>query len=150
MIEPIPSPGLISDLERDEGLDLAAYPDPLTHAEPYTIGYGHTGSDVHLGLIWTQEQAQTHLLADATIAIKSLIEACPWTTNLDQVRFDALANACFNMGINRLLGFHNTLNLLGTGNYLGASKAILASAWAGQVGARATRISLMLATGARS
>ena len=30
-------------IKRFEGLKLAAYPDPGTGAEPYTIGYGHTG-----------------------------------------------------------------------------------------------------------
>jgi lysozyme len=47
-----------------EGCVLHAYPDPGTGGEPYTIGYGHTGSDVHPGLTWTQAQADAGLLAD--------------------------------------------------------------------------------------
>ena len=47
------TPNLLADLRRDEGLRLAAYPDPLTHAEPWTIGYGHTGPDVGSDTTWT-------------------------------------------------------------------------------------------------
>lgn len=37
-----------------EGCRLEAYQD---QGGVWTIGYGHTGPDVHEGLTWTQEQA---------------------------------------------------------------------------------------------
>ena len=44
-----------------EGCRLTAYPDPGTGGDPWTIGYGHTGPDVYLGVTITQAEAD-HLL----------------------------------------------------------------------------------------
>jgi len=43
-------------IERNEGLRVAAYRDI---AGIWTIGYGHTGSDVHAGLVITAERANS-------------------------------------------------------------------------------------------
>ena len=40
-----------------EGCRLTAYPDPASGADPWTIGYGHTGPEVKPGLTISQEQA---------------------------------------------------------------------------------------------
>lgn len=48
-------------LKREEGLSLVAYRD---QGGVYTIGYGHTGPEVHVGLVWTLEQAEAALLLD--------------------------------------------------------------------------------------
>ena len=48
------------------------------------------------------------------------------------------------------LGFHNTLAAIEAGNYAAASGGMLASKWAKQVGARATRLAAMMKTGERS
>ena len=39
----------------EEGLRLTAYKDS---GGVWTIGWGHTGPDVHEGLVWTREQAE--------------------------------------------------------------------------------------------
>ena len=39
-----------------EDCKLVAYPDPKTGGDPWTIGRGHTGKDVHKGLVWTLAQ----------------------------------------------------------------------------------------------
>ena len=41
-------------IKRNEGLRLHAYPDPATGGAPWTIGYGHTGPDVHPGMQITE------------------------------------------------------------------------------------------------
>ena len=141
------SPNLIPDLERDEGLRLTAYPDPLSHGEPYTIGYGHTGPEVHLGLVWTQDQAAAALQSDADRACRALDESLPWWRNLDDLRQDVLAGMCFNMGIGKLEGFHNTLAAVKAGDWQAAHDGMLASAWAKQVGQRANRLAEQMLTG---
>ena len=133
------TPQLVSDLQRDEGLRLSAYPDPLSGGEPYTIGYGHTGG-VHVSEVWTQEEAETTLLQDIAVAEQSLDRSLPWWRELDDVRQDALCNMCFNLGISRLLGFHNMLVDLQANDYDGAASEMLDSKWAVQVGARAQRL----------
>ena len=44
-------------LKTCEGYSLSAYPDPASGGAPWTIGYGHTGSEVVPGLTISQEQA---------------------------------------------------------------------------------------------
>ena len=53
------------DLIREyEGLRLESYPDPGTGAEPWTIGYGHTGDDVFPRMRITRTEADALLRGD--------------------------------------------------------------------------------------
>ena len=58
-----------------------------------------------------------------------------------------LADMCFNLGINRLLGFKNTLAAIKAGDYEAAADGMLASMWAKQVGKRAHRLIKMMREG---
>lgn len=140
------SSNLLPDLRRDEGLRLHAYPDPLSGGEPFTIGYGHTGG-VSPGDVWTLDQAEAALASDVAKVGRSFNECLPWWQSLDYVRQDVLVNMAFNMGVDGLLGFHNTLALIKAGNYKAAADNMLVSAWARQVGDRARRLSLQMRTG---
>lgn len=80
-----------------EGLRLKAYPDPKTGAAPWTIGYGHTGPDVHPGLVWTQKQAEDALRADLA-AFEVQVSKAITITGLNQHQFDALVSIVFNVG----------------------------------------------------
>ncbi len=150
------SPKLASDLRRDEGLRLHAYPDPVSGGAPWTIGYGHTGPDVRPGLAWTEAQAEQALEADISRACALLDAHAPWWRDLDDVRQDVLANMCFNMGWgppdgrHGLGAFRRTLAAVRTGDWSAARDGMLASRWARQVGARATRLASMMLTGERS
>lgn len=44
-----------------EGCVLDAYPDPGSGGDPWTIGWGSTGSGIAKGISWTQEQADARL-----------------------------------------------------------------------------------------
>lgn len=84
-----------------EGLCLKAVPDPKTHSDPWTIGYGHTGPDVHPGLVWTADRAAKQLEADLTATdarVTALLDKAPTT----QPQFDALASFAFNLGAGAL------------------------------------------------
>lgn len=108
--------------EQFEGLRLNAYPDPATGAEPYTIGYGHTGPEVHLGMTITQEQAEIYLQQD-------ILKASHFVNNLNipnltQSEFDALVDFAFNCGCGNLQ--KSTLLLkLKAGDIEGASQEFL-------------------------
>lgn len=101
-------------IEGWEGCVLHAYPDPKSHGEPYTIGYGHTGPDVHLGQVITQAQADQLLLNDLhkfEVAVISMLG----TAKTTQQQFDALVSFAYNVGahtlfISQLLGFHKAGN----------------------------------------
>jgi lysozyme len=78
-----------------ESLRLSAYPDPATGGKPWTIGYGHTGSDVYPGLVISQTRAEQ--LLDTDIA-KAEVEVNKYSHNLTQGQFDCLVDMVFNMG----------------------------------------------------
>lgn len=83
-------------IKRFEGCRLKAYPDPGTGGAPWTIGYGHTGPDVHPGLCISQEQADALLAQDYTVhesAVRRLVKA-PLTEN----QLGALTSLVFNIG----------------------------------------------------
>lgn len=138
---------LLADLRRDEGFRANAYPDPLSHAEPYTIGYGHTGPEVHMGLTWSVAQAETALESDAAFAEHDLDRFAPWWRKLDGLRQDVMVNMAFNLGATKLMKFHNTLATIEGGQWQAAHDGMLASAWARQVGARAVRLANQMLTG---
>lgn len=79
-----------------EGLELEAYPDPATGGEPYTIGYGHTGSDVYLGLTITEEKALELLSEDLRKFEKAVNDKVK--VDLTQDQFDALVSFTYNCG----------------------------------------------------
>lgn len=140
------SPYLMADLERDEGFRSEAYPDPLTHAAPWTIGYGHTGREVHPGLAWDQVGALHVLASDVGLTCRGLDSALPWWRTLSALRQDCLVNQAFNMGVHGLLGFKTYLGLVKAGRYAEASQDELHTLWAKQVGQRAIRLAEQMRT----
>jgi len=173
MAQPV-SPECLSDLERDEGCVLTAYPDPRSplsaackrlgisaahyylvpgwraiSGAPFTIGFGVTGPDIMPGLTWTQAQADNALTARAQATADGLVAAEPWIDSLDEVRRSACINMAYNMGVHGLLGFHNALAALQAGDWASAGANFKDSAWYNQVGQRAVRIVSMIETGQR-
>ena len=129
-------------IEADEGKRLVAYQDSLGI---WTNGVGH--AHVAPDTVWTDQQADTVLSTDLFNAMHDLDFRLAWWRELDVVRAAVLLNMAFNMGVERLLGFHNTLTFIQDGNYAAASGGMLSSKWAKQVGARAARLARMMKTG---
>ena len=144
------TPLLVDDLMHDEGLRLAAYPDPQSGGDPWTIGYGHTGADVTAGTVWTRSEAADTLIEDIAIAQSELDEKLPWWRTLDDVRQDVMVEMAFNLGVDGLLGFQRTLAAIEVARWATASADMLLSAWAGEVGDRAARLATMMRNGARA
>jgi lysozyme len=96
-----PSAACLDLIKRSEGVRLSAYPDPGTGGDPWTIGYGHTGPEVHRGLVWTQAQADAALALDvARFADK--VEKLIGDAATTQGEFDALVSFAFNVGAGNL------------------------------------------------
>lgn len=136
-----PTPELIADLKRFEGLAqkghppaLTSYPDPLSKGPPWTNGWGHTGMDVHPNSSISIETAEDNLLKDAASALSGCNRNIPWFRLLDsQARVDAMGNLAFNLGIGKLLGFHDFLGLMAERQYLAAALDLHHTAWFHQV-----------------
>lgn len=126
-------------LERDEGLRLKPYTDTLGKM---TLGVGH-----NLDRPISERVARLMLDDDIADAAADLARALPWTDALDEPRRGALLNMAFNLGIQRLLSFHETLNLMRLGRFSEAADEMLQSLWATQVGDRAVRLARQVRTG---
>jgi lysozyme len=92
------------DLARDfiarfEGLELEAYVCP---AGVLTVGYGHTGDDVHTGDVITEEMALAMLEADMTDAIECIDQHVD--IDLDDGQIAALVSLVFNIGCGAFRG----------------------------------------------
>jgi lysozyme len=127
---------LAAQLRRDEGEESCVYRDSLGI---FTIGVGRNVDKDHGGGL--RDDEITYLLNnDIDSRIDALTRALPWFQNLDDARKGVLLNMSF-MGVQKLLAFTKTLDLIRAGNYEAASVEMLDSLWAKQVGARAQRLS---------
>jgi lysozyme len=87
----------LSLIKSFEGCVLTAYLDAVGI---WTIGYGHTGPNVHRGLTITQKQAEDILAQDVHRFELGVINNVKVTLN--QNEFDALVSFSFNVGVNAL------------------------------------------------
>jgi len=92
------SDACISLIQHFEGLRLAAYWDAAGGV--WTIGYGHTGKDVHKGQTITREEACVLLAQDIHEAQTIVRQTCA-DVDLTQGQFDALVSFVFNVGAGR-------------------------------------------------
>lgn len=84
----------LEKLKTREGVRNKAYLD--TRGIP-TIGVGHTGPEVRLGLTWTREQVTEALRADVKRCEDAINLYC--VQELKQHQFDALVSFIFNVGV---------------------------------------------------
>jgi len=87
-------------IKTHEGLRLEAYPDPGTGGKPWTIGFGHTGSNIVEGLHIDEIQADEFLRHDIETAEKCVTNSV--RVPLTQGQFDALCSFVFNLGCGAL------------------------------------------------
>jgi lysozyme len=128
-------------LVRHEGLRLKPY---RCTAGKLTIGIGRNLDDCGI----SQSEAYVMLINDIMNCEKQLQAKIPDIYNgLDEVRKSVLLNMCFNLGINGLLGFKNTLAFVKAGDWERAANNRLVSKWAKQVGRRAIELSELMRKG---
>ena len=104
--------------EQFEGCKLTAYPDPGTGGAPWTIGYGHTGAEVHQGMTITQEQAEEFLMQDVQKAVQTV--NLKVHTDLTQNEFESLVDFVFNVGAGNFAG-STLLRKINAGDMEGAA-----------------------------
>jgi len=134
---------LEDQLRRDEGERLSAYQD---HLGFWTIGIGRLIDSRRGGGISTDES--TMLLHNDIARIRvELLQRLPWFVHLDSVRQGVLMNMTFQLGINGLMAFQDTLGKVQTGDYAVAADKMLQSKWATQTPERAKRLSIQMRDG---
>lgn len=113
-----PSERCYTLIKEFEGKRLKAYPDPATGGAPWTIGYGHTGPDVHPGLVWSDDQADEALRRDVQ-AFASRVAGALGGIRTTQGQFDAMVSLAYNVGIANLKS-STLFRMHVAGNYIGA------------------------------
>jgi lysozyme len=99
-----------------EGKRNAAY---LDSVGVWTIGYGHTGPDVHAGLVWTDEQVEAAFAKDLERFEAAVNEAVK--VPIPQHAFDALVSFAYNVGVGAFKS-STLVRVLNAGDTAGAAK----------------------------
>jgi lysozyme len=137
-----------TELERqlrgDEGEEPCVYPDHLGFS---TIGVGRLVDKRKPGAGLRSDEISYLLHNDIDDRIEALTRRLPWFQNLDDARRGVLLNMAFQLGVDGLLGFKNTLALIKDGKYDLAAHAMGQSLWAKQTPARAERMAEQMRTG---
>lgn len=130
-------PDIHTLLIKHEGMRLFVYND--TMGIP-TIGVGRNLRDHGI----TEAEARYLLENDIKDFTQQLSESLYWFDDTPDTVKLVLTDMCFNLGIAGLLQFHKTLEHIKNENYNEASREMLKSKWAKQVGARAVELAIIL------
>ena len=139
---------LIKALKKDEGFRATAY---QCSADKWTAGYGRNLESKGLTKLevicllsgdgcLTKEKAEAWLRADIAEVTVECAELGIWYHSLNDSRKLVILNMVFNLGMRRFLGFKRMIVCLKDCDFTGASREMLNSRWAVQVGRRATRL----------
>ena len=125
-------------IKKCEGLKLHPYVDTTGHL---TVGWGRClQNGIRL------DEAELMFQNDLKQTISEL-EKCLWYVSQPSGVKSALINMNFNLGITKLLEFHDMIRALEEKNYTKAAQAALNSVWAKQIGKRAKDIAVMISSG---
>ncbi len=125
-------------LKTEEGFRATAYKDINGYL---TIGYGFC---VDQGI---SQFAATALLQAQIQERDQALQSYQWYKDLDPVRQSVIIDVSFNVGINGLLHFTDTITALTNKNWAGAKQALLDSKAARELLPRYIRLSDILLTG---
>ncbi|MBI9113218.1 hypothetical protein [Maridesulfovibrio ferrireducens] len=127
-------------LIRHEGLRLKPY---RCSAGKLTIGVGRNLEDKGI----REVEAYYMLDNDIDEVTGSLKKKYDWFERLNEVRKAVVINMAFNLGVLGFGAFRKTIALIESGQYEEASREMLRSKWAIQVGYRARELAEMMRSG---
>lgn len=199
VLSAIPTPYLIAQLKRQEGFravpylctahactigygtNLQAHPQYIPYPDLECAARSGRLKGLPLrdalrarGMRWNEEQAATALHEEVNACKRQLAARCPEFVRLAEIgeipRAEVLLNMAFNMGVDGLLRFKNTLAMLRAAisdavairnaadaangcredhaSYARVADGMLNSLWANQVGRRADELARQMRTGA--
>lgn len=132
------------NLRAEEGDIPYAYQDQFGF---WTIGVGRL-IDRRKGGFLREDEIDLMLNNDIADRVAALQSWPAWQAVAnDPVRAAALLDMAFQLGVNGLASFHNSLSLIAAQQWQEAAAALLNSRWAKQTPNRAARVTNMIATG---
>ena len=129
----------IEQLRIDEGESLVIY---YCTASAPTIGIGR---NLESGI--TKEESNYLFMNDIARVNKELADTFTWYYMLSPTRRSVMVNMNFNLGLTRFMTFKKMLAALECRDYEEASKQMLDSKWANQVGERSARLAKQMLEG---
>ena len=134
---------LLNVIKKHEGFSSSVYPDSLGY---WTLGYGFC-VDKRKNCGITEEEA-SYILNNQLSEAELQLQPYLWFTSLDKVRQGVLIELCFNIGLEGVLKFTQTIQAISNKDYNLAAKEMLNSLWCQQVGDnRANNMANRLKTG---
>ena len=130
---------LMERLKENEGYRASVYQDSKSIP---TIGYGR---NLLKGI--SRDEAVMMLYNDLIEAKAELDRVFPQSRMMDEDTYGVLIEMIFNMGTAAFLTFKKTLDFLKLGQFKDASREMLNSQWAKDVGDRAVRLSQIVEKG---
>lgn len=110
-------------VEQWESCKLIAYPDPATGGDPWTVGWGSTGTGITQGTVWTQSKADddlTHrLVYEFAPGVQEVV-----AVELSAQQMGACVDLAYNIGVSAFQG-STLVKLLNQGDYAGAADQFL-------------------------
>ena len=134
---------LVPHLAKEEGYVPYAYQDHLGY---WTIGIGRL-IDRDKGGGITRNEAEYLLMNDINRRSEELLVRLPWIKSLDPVRQAVIIAMSFQLGVDGLLDFKNTLKAVLEERWERAANGMRASLWARQTPARVERLAMAMETG---
>jgi len=133
---------LIISIKAHEGYSGIPYIDTIGKI---TIGYGRNLTDVGI----SRAEAEVLFKSDVNLAVDQFFTKIPLFVReqCNLVRKHVLIEMIFNMGIKKVLKFRNMLAAIEAGDFEKASKEMLNSKWAEQVGGRAISMARKMRNG---
>lgn len=129
-----------SALRKEEGFSQFLYKD--------NEGYNSIGYGFNLDTVGMYENEAEFILDNRLkLIVAKLFFHFPFFDELNEARQFVLADMGYNLGIEKLLTFHNLLFALQEYNYVNAAQEMLDSKWAQQVGERAVKLADIMRTG---
>lgn len=119
-----------------------------------TVGYGFKCCDLapdelalNNGKVEPMSEEVASRILDVKISKlkKSVFKTLPWLETTNSEVQDVVCEMVYQMGLNGVLGFKNTLNFLKNGNYMRASENMMKSKWATQTPKRAKNLANRIA-----
>lgn len=137
---------IIDQLKRDEGWKHSVYQDIFGY---WTIGCGVMVDARKGGGLDDEEIAWILQHRVDALKVKLRTALAPWFDSAGDARQGALVNMAYQMGVDGLLEFHDTLKACSEGRWKDASRHALQSDWASeeQTPERAKRVAKQLETG---
>lgn len=146
---------IYKEISNEEGIRLKVYLDTVKIP---TVGIGHNilahstmpiiGRVVSkVGEVISDDECRTLFKADLTSVFNDLDNHIDWWRTVDVPRQYVLISLCFNLGINGLLGFKNTLAHYKAHEWDSVVSGLQSSKWYKQVGVRGVKLCKIISTG---